>query len=73
MRYPFFTENFADEVYVYISPRILGEQGGAQIAGPMAHLAQAVDLHHVEIKKFGDNVRITGLTAKALRDLGITD
>ena len=67
----FLTENFADEVYVYISPQILGEHGGAKLAGPMSHLAQAVGLNHVTIKQFGDNVRITGLTTKALRELGV--
>ena len=69
----FLTENFADEIYVYISPQILGEHGGVQLAGPMAYLAQAVGLQHVTIKSFGDNVRITGLTTKALRELGISD
>jgi diaminohydroxyphosphoribosylaminopyrimidine deaminase / 5-amino-6-(5-phosphoribosylamino)uracil reductase len=68
----FLAENFADEIYVYIAPMILGEQGGAKLAGPMANLAQAVGLQNVTIKTFGDNVRITGLTAKALRELGIS-
>jgi diaminohydroxyphosphoribosylaminopyrimidine deaminase/5-amino-6-(5-phosphoribosylamino)uracil reductase len=69
----FLTENFADEIYVYISPQILGEHGGAKLAGPMSHLAQAVSLHHVNIKQFSDNVRITGLTTKALRELEISE
>ncbi len=69
----FLTENFVDEIYVYISPQILGEHGGVQLAGPMAHLAQAVGLNHVTIKSFRDNVRITGLTTKALRELGISE
>jgi len=69
----FLAENFADEIYVYISPQILGEHGGAKLAGPMSHLAQAVGLRNVTIKQFGDNVRITGLTAKALRELGVSE
>ncbi len=67
----FLTENFVDEIYVYIAPMILGEQGGAKLAGPLAHLAQAVGMHYVTFKQFDDNIRITGLTSKALRELGI--
>ncbi|MBN1975084.1 MAG: bifunctional diaminohydroxyphosphoribosylaminopyrimidine deaminase/5-amino-6-(5-phosphoribosylamino)uracil reductase RibD [Sedimentisphaerales bacterium] len=69
----FLAENFADEIYVYISPQILGEQGGAKLAGPLSHLAQAVGLHYVNFKQFNDNIRITGLTTKALRELGISE
>ncbi len=69
----FLAENFADEIYVYISPQILGEQGGAKLAGPMSNLPQSLGLQNVTIKSFGDNVRITGLTAKALRELGIRE
>jgi diaminohydroxyphosphoribosylaminopyrimidine deaminase/5-amino-6-(5-phosphoribosylamino)uracil reductase len=69
----FLTENFVDEIYVYISPQILGEHGGAKLAGPISHLPQAVGLRNVTFKQFGDNIRITGLTAKALRELGISE
>ncbi|MBN2589500.1 MAG: bifunctional diaminohydroxyphosphoribosylaminopyrimidine deaminase/5-amino-6-(5-phosphoribosylamino)uracil reductase RibD [Sedimentisphaerales bacterium] len=68
----FLAENFADEIYVYISPQILGEHGGVKLAGPMSNLPQSLGLQNVTIKTFGDNVRITGLTSKALRELGIT-
>jgi diaminohydroxyphosphoribosylaminopyrimidine deaminase/5-amino-6-(5-phosphoribosylamino)uracil reductase len=67
----FLEENLADEVYVYITPKILGRHGSAQISGPMARLTRAVGLHHVTIRPFGDNIRLTGLTEKALRELSI--
>ncbi|NQT00817.1 MAG: bifunctional diaminohydroxyphosphoribosylaminopyrimidine deaminase/5-amino-6-(5-phosphoribosylamino)uracil reductase RibD [Planctomycetes bacterium] len=62
----FLKEGLADEIVIYIAPKILGAQGSAEITGPMAELTQAVGLHHVDIKRFGDDVRLRGLTAKAL-------
>ena len=62
----FLKEELADEVVVYIAPKILGAQGSADITGAMAKLTQAVGLHNVDIKRFGEDVRLSGLTAKAL-------
>ncbi len=67
----FLVENLADEICVYIAPKIIGRQGDVPIAGPLAKLAQQTSLHNVNIKSFGDDVRITGLTEKALRELEI--
>jgi len=68
----FLKEGLADEVVVYIAPRILGAQGSVDITGPMAELTQAIGLHHVDIKRFGDDVRLTGLMGKALRDISVS-
>jgi diaminohydroxyphosphoribosylaminopyrimidine deaminase/5-amino-6-(5-phosphoribosylamino)uracil reductase len=57
----FIKENLADEIIVYIAPKILGAQGDAEITKPMAELIDSVDLHHVDIRRFGDNVRLSGL------------
>ena len=65
----FLKEGLADEIVVYITPRILGAQGSADITGPMVELTQAVGLHHVDIKRFGEDVRLTGLTGKALSEI----
>ncbi len=59
----FLREGLADEVCVYIAPKILGPGGTACIAEPMASLAQAVELHHVGIRAFGDDVRLSGAPA----------
>jgi len=67
----FLKEQLADEIVVYIAPKILGGTGSASITEPMAELTEAIGLHYVDIKRFGDNVRLTGLTEKALRDGGI--
>jgi diaminohydroxyphosphoribosylaminopyrimidine deaminase/5-amino-6-(5-phosphoribosylamino)uracil reductase len=62
----FLKEELVDEVVVYIAPRILGAKGCADITGPMAELTQAVGLHNIEIKHFGDDVRLSGSMAKTL-------
>jgi len=59
----FIKENLADEIIVYIAPKILGAQGSAEIAKPMAELAKSVSLVHVDIQRFGDDVRLSGLRA----------
>jgi diaminohydroxyphosphoribosylaminopyrimidine deaminase/5-amino-6-(5-phosphoribosylamino)uracil reductase len=63
----FLRGGLADEIVIYIAPKILGAQGSVEITGPMAELTQAIGLHHVDIKRFGDDVRLRGLTGKALR------
>jgi len=57
----FIKENLVDEIIVYIAPKILGAQGSTEITKPMAELAESVDLQHVDIQRFGDDVRLSGL------------
>jgi diaminohydroxyphosphoribosylaminopyrimidine deaminase/5-amino-6-(5-phosphoribosylamino)uracil reductase len=57
----FLKKQLADEIVVYIAPKILGAQGSVDITKSMAELSKAVGLHYVDIKRFGDDVRITGL------------
>jgi len=68
----FLKEGLADEIVVYIAPKILGAQGSVDITGPMAELTQAVGLHYVDIERFGDDVRLTGLTGKALGEISVS-
>ncbi len=68
----FLKEGLADEIVVYIAPRILGAQGSVDITGPMAELTQTIGLHYVDIKRFGDDVRLTGLTGKALSEISVS-
>jgi len=67
----FLEEDLADEIVVYIAPKIFGPRGGAGISGPMAGLPAALDLQNVEIAHFGDDIRISGLTAKAAREISV--
>ncbi len=68
----FLKENLADQIVVYIAPKILAAEGSVDITGPMAQLTQAIDLHYVDIEHFGDDVRLTGLTEKALSEISIS-
>ena len=65
----FLRENLADEIIVYIAPKILGSQSSIGITKPMAELSQAVGLHKVDIERFGDDVRFCGLTEKAIDEI----
>lgn len=67
----FIEENLADEIIVYIAPKILGAQGGAEITQPMSELAETVDLSHVDVQCFSNDVRLSGLTKKALQEISI--
>lgn len=67
----FLKERLADEICVYIAPKILAREGGADIAGPIAELSEAVGLHYVDTKRFGDDICLTGLTKKALAECDI--
>ena len=65
----FLKERLVDEIVVYIAPKIVGAQGSANITEPMAELTEAVGLHYVDIKRFGDDVRLTGICKKTLETL----
>jgi len=56
----FLREGLVDEICVYVAPKVLGGDGTASIGEPMAVLEHVVRLHHVQIKAFGDDVRISG-------------
>ncbi len=67
----FLKEQLADQIVVYITPKILGREGSVGINPPMAELAEAVGLHHVEIERFGDDVRLAGLSKKTFDEVSI--
>ncbi|GAG28718.1 unnamed protein product, partial [marine sediment metagenome] len=69
----FLREQLTDEICIYIAPKILGARGSAAITEPMAELTQAIGLHYVDIKQFGDDIRLTGLTKKALGEILIPE
>ena len=69
----FLKARLTDEICVYIAPKILGAQGSVSISSPMAELTQAVGLHYVDVKRFGDDVCLTGLLKKALDEISIVE
>lgn len=57
----FLVQSLADEVNIYISPQVLAARGATSVSSPMEKLVKTIDLNHIEIKHFGDDVRIKGL------------
>ncbi|MBA7639049.1 hypothetical protein ES703_46705 [subsurface metagenome] len=67
----FLKQRLVDEVCIYIAPKILGARGSVNITEPMAELTETVGLHYVDIERFGDDVRLRGLSKKALDEISI--
>ncbi|MBN2269602.1 MAG: bifunctional diaminohydroxyphosphoribosylaminopyrimidine deaminase/5-amino-6-(5-phosphoribosylamino)uracil reductase RibD [Sedimentisphaerales bacterium] len=67
----FLKERLADEICIYLAPKILAQKGGADLAGPIAQLSQATGLHYVRTMQFGDDICITGLTEEGLRGISV--
>lgn len=57
----FLVERLADEICVYITPKLLGAEGAADIPESLAELAEVVTLNNVNIKQFDNDVRLSGM------------
>jgi diaminohydroxyphosphoribosylaminopyrimidine deaminase/5-amino-6-(5-phosphoribosylamino)uracil reductase len=62
----FLRARLADEIIVYISPKILGRLGTASATKPMAKAANPARLHNLDIKKFNSDLRIKGFLKNPL-------
>lgn len=69
----FIKENLVDEIIVYLAPKILGGSGCADITSPMAELTQSISLNYIQTERFADDIRLSGLTTKALLELSIVE
>jgi diaminohydroxyphosphoribosylaminopyrimidine deaminase/5-amino-6-(5-phosphoribosylamino)uracil reductase len=69
----FLREGLADQVVVYITPKILGGSASVGISSAMAELTEGFDLHCVDTRRFGDDVCLTGLTKKALVEISVPE
>jgi diaminohydroxyphosphoribosylaminopyrimidine deaminase/5-amino-6-(5-phosphoribosylamino)uracil reductase len=69
----FLKANLADEIRVYIAPKILARLGAAGISEAMAGITAGIGLHHVDIKRFGEDVCISGLTENGVELLGLKE
>ena len=68
----FLKEQLADQIMIYIAPKILGRSGSVGISEPLSELAGAVDVQYVDIERFGDDVRLTALSKKTLNEISIS-
>jgi diaminohydroxyphosphoribosylaminopyrimidine deaminase/5-amino-6-(5-phosphoribosylamino)uracil reductase len=69
----FLREDLADELCVYIASKILGNVGTADIAQKLIDIKTIALLHHVQVKNFDDDARISGLTDNGLKSAGIKE
>ncbi len=64
----FLKAKLADEIVIYVAPKILDAKGDADISRAVNNL----QLSRAEIKHIRDDIRITGLTTKGITAAGIT-
>lgn len=62
----FLKERLTDQIIVYITPKVLGAAGGLGISPSMAEFTESFDLCHVDTRQFGEDVRLSGLSKKAI-------
>jgi diaminohydroxyphosphoribosylaminopyrimidine deaminase/5-amino-6-(5-phosphoribosylamino)uracil reductase len=67
----FLKENLADEIVVYIAPKVLGACGDADIADGLSQLDNDVQLYCLNMKSTAEDVRINGITKNGLKTAGI--
>ena len=67
----FLKENLADEIVVYIAPMVLGKEGDKNIG--ISPIDNNVQMHYLNIKRIGDDIKIDGLTKNGLKAAGIPE
>ena len=65
----FFKEKLADEIVMYISPKLLGKTGAADIG--ISLIGNISKMRYVNVKRIGNDIKIDGLTANGLKTAGI--
>ena len=65
----FLKAKLADEVVIYIAPKILDTKGAADISPATNNLR----LCRAEIKHIRDDIRITGMTEAGIEEIGETN
>ncbi|MBN2454959.1 MAG: bifunctional diaminohydroxyphosphoribosylaminopyrimidine deaminase/5-amino-6-(5-phosphoribosylamino)uracil reductase RibD [Sedimentisphaerales bacterium] len=68
----FLQQHLADEVCVYIAPKILGSCGKVDMSESLANLERHIGLHYTDIKSFDGDIRLSGLTKDALKEISVT-
>ncbi len=61
----FLEAGLAHEANVYVTPKLLGQSGKADISAALMGLTRMVALTDVEMKAFGSDIRIRGLLSEA--------
>jgi len=57
----FLKQDLADEIVIYIAPKILAARGKADISEQISELTRVLNLNHVQIKLLGGDFRISAI------------
>jgi diaminohydroxyphosphoribosylaminopyrimidine deaminase / 5-amino-6-(5-phosphoribosylamino)uracil reductase len=55
------SQGIADEIRVYIAPKILGSKGAASIDTVLSGLPHDIELEDIEVTQFGSDARIRAM------------
>jgi diaminohydroxyphosphoribosylaminopyrimidine deaminase/5-amino-6-(5-phosphoribosylamino)uracil reductase len=67
----FLKANLADEIHVFITPKILGRFGSADLTERLQLLKGSLDLQHVGIESLDGDIHLTAYTQKALNEINV--
>ena len=65
----FLKEKLEDEIVMYISPKVLGKAGAADIGTSL--IGNISKMRYVNMKRIGNDIKIDGLTENGLKAAGI--
>jgi len=65
----FLQENLADEIHVFIAPKILAGAGSADLTKCLKLLKDSLDLQHVETKSLDGDIHLSAYTPSALKSI----
>jgi diaminohydroxyphosphoribosylaminopyrimidine deaminase/5-amino-6-(5-phosphoribosylamino)uracil reductase len=60
----FLKQKLADRICIYVASKTLGDKGSVKITGPMAGFVDSVGLYCVDVKRFGKDIRISGIVCR---------
>jgi diaminohydroxyphosphoribosylaminopyrimidine deaminase/5-amino-6-(5-phosphoribosylamino)uracil reductase len=65
----FLKANLADEIHIFIAPKILASSGNADLTERLGLLKGSLDLKHVDIKSLDGDIHLRAYTPSALREI----
>jgi diaminohydroxyphosphoribosylaminopyrimidine deaminase/5-amino-6-(5-phosphoribosylamino)uracil reductase len=65
----FLKSNLADEIHIFIAPKILASSGNADLTERLGLLKDSIDLQHVDIESLEGDIHIRAFTPNALREI----
>ncbi|MHC5062216.1 MAG: bifunctional diaminohydroxyphosphoribosylaminopyrimidine deaminase/5-amino-6-(5-phosphoribosylamino)uracil reductase RibD [Planctomycetota bacterium] len=67
----FLKDNLADEIHIFIAPKILAAMGNADLTERLELIKDSLDLKHVRIKSLDGDTYLAAYTQKALNEIDL--